>query len=122
MKTSDPLRGRARRIVRGLAELYPDARCALDHDGPLQLLVATILSAQCTDKRVNLVTPALFARYRTARDYAAADPRYAEFAAPSACLPPARRPGWRRRRASTASRHPRCGTRSSPGTRRRCRW
>ena len=80
MKTSDPLRGRARRIVRGLAELYPDARCALDHDGPLQLLVATILSAQCTDKRVNLVTPALFARYRTARDYAAADPRELETA------------------------------------------
>ena len=68
------LRGRARRLARGLALLYPDARCALDHDGPLQLLVATILSAQCTDVLVNKITPALFARYPTAADYATADP------------------------------------------------
>src|SRR5215468_9203367 len=74
MKTPDPLKARARRIVRGLARLYPDARCALDHETPLQLLVATILSAQCTDARVNLVTPALFARYPDARAFAAADP------------------------------------------------
>jgi endonuclease-3 len=64
---------RARRIHRELALLYPDARTDLNFTTPLELLVATILSAQCTDKRVNLVTPVLFARYRTAADYAAAD-------------------------------------------------
>jgi endonuclease III len=64
---------RARRINRVLAELYPDAHCELNFSSPLELLVATILSAQCTDKRVNQVTPVLFARYRTAADYAAAD-------------------------------------------------
>jgi endonuclease-3 len=64
---------RARRINRVLAELYPDAHCELNFNSPLELLVATILSAQCTDKRVNLVTPVLFAKYRTAADYAAAD-------------------------------------------------
>jgi endonuclease-3 len=64
---------RARRINRELAELYPDAHCELDFTTPLELLVATILSAQCTDKRVNMVTPTLFARYPTAADYAAAD-------------------------------------------------
>lgn len=56
-----------------LTEVYPDAHCELDFTNPLQLLVATILSAQCTDKRVNMVTPALFAKYPTAADYAAAD-------------------------------------------------
>lgn len=65
---------RARRINRILAEVYPDACCELDFRSPLELLVATILSAQCTDVRVNLVTPALFARYPTAADYAAANP------------------------------------------------
>jgi endonuclease-3 len=64
---------RARRIHRALAERYPDAHCELDFTTPLQLLVATVLSAQTTDKGVNLVTPGLFARYRTAADYAAAD-------------------------------------------------
>jgi endonuclease III len=64
---------RARRINRELADVYPDARCELDFRTPLQLSVATILSAQTTDKRVNEVTPALFERYRTAADYAAAD-------------------------------------------------
>jgi endonuclease-3 len=64
---------RARRINRALAELYPDAHCELDFSTPLELLVATILSAQCTDKRVNMVTPVLFARYRSAAGYAAAD-------------------------------------------------
>jgi endonuclease III len=64
---------RARRINRVLAETYPDAHCELDFTSPLELLVATILSAQCTDKRVNQVTPVLFARYRTAADYASAD-------------------------------------------------
>ncbi len=64
---------RARRINRELADLYPDAHCELDFTTPLELLVATILSAQTTDKRVNMVTPVLFARYRTAADYAGAD-------------------------------------------------
>ncbi|MFI5840827.1 endonuclease III [Catenuloplanes sp. NPDC051500] len=64
---------RARRIGRLLTETHPDAHCELDHGNPLQLAVATILSAQCTDKRVNEVTPKLFARYRTAADYAGAD-------------------------------------------------
>jgi endonuclease III len=56
-----------------LAETYPDAHCELDFGTPLELLVATILSAQCTDKRVNMVTPTLFAKYPTVEDYAAAD-------------------------------------------------
>ncbi|TDQ55363.1 DNA-(apurinic or apyrimidinic site) lyase /endonuclease III [Actinorugispora endophytica] len=64
---------RSRRVNRELARLYPDAHCELDFTDPLELLVATILSAQCTDKRVNKVTPALFARYRSAADYAGAD-------------------------------------------------
>jgi len=64
---------RARKINRELAEIYPDAHCELDFTSPLELLVATILSAQCTDKRVNMVTPILFAKYQCAADYAAAD-------------------------------------------------
>jgi endonuclease III len=64
---------RARRIERELAVLYPDVHTELDFGTPLELLVATILSAQTTDKRVNLVTPTLFARYPTAADYAGAD-------------------------------------------------
>jgi endonuclease III len=64
---------RARRTNRLLTQLYPDAKCELDFANPLQLLVATILSAQCTDKRVNMVTPTLFARYPTAAHYAGAD-------------------------------------------------
>ena len=64
---------RARRINRELAALYPDVHTELNFSSPLELLVATILSAQTTDKRVNLVTPVLFARYKTAADYAAAD-------------------------------------------------
>jgi endonuclease III len=74
MKPSAAVRRRAQRVLDALAELYPDAHCALDHQTPIQLLVATILSAQCTDARVNLVTPALFARYRTVADFANADP------------------------------------------------
>jgi len=64
---------RARRINRELTLLYPDAHTELNFTTPLELLVATILSAQCTDKRVNMVTPVVFARYLTAADYAAAD-------------------------------------------------
>jgi endonuclease-3 len=78
-KTSPPappatsLVRRARKINRELAALYPDARTELNFSSPLELLVATILSAQTTDKGVNLVTPILFARYPAAADYAAAD-------------------------------------------------
>jgi endonuclease-3 len=64
---------RARKIVRELAVMYPDAHTELNFGSPLELLVATILSAQTTDKRVNLVTPILFARYPAAAGYAAAD-------------------------------------------------
>jgi endonuclease III len=64
---------RARRINRELIELYPEVHTELHFGSPLELLVATILSAQTTDIRVNLVTPTLFARYRTAADYASAD-------------------------------------------------
>jgi len=67
------LKRRARRINRILAETYPDAHIELDFTTPLELVVATILSAQCTDARVNLVTPKLFATYRSAADYAAAE-------------------------------------------------
>ena len=63
---------RAPEVNRRLAQEYPNARCALDYDSPLQLLIATVLSAQCTDERVNSVTPELFARYPEAADYAAA--------------------------------------------------
>ena len=72
----DPLaarRARAAAIVAGLRALYPDAACEMKHASALELLVATILSAQCTDARVNMTTPALFARYRSAADFAAAD-------------------------------------------------
>jgi endonuclease III len=62
---------RATLILRRLKQTYPDAKCELDWNTPLELAVATILSAQCTDKRVNLVTPALFRKYRRARDWAA---------------------------------------------------
>jgi endonuclease-3 len=72
-ESRDVKRARARKIVRALKKAYPDAKCALDFTNPLELLVATILSAQCTDERVNMVTPALFKKYRTAGDYAAVD-------------------------------------------------
>ena len=66
-------RARTEEILERLEEEYPQACCALDHQTPLQLLVATILSAQCTDKRVNMVTPALFERFPDAASYAEAD-------------------------------------------------
>ena len=75
MKESrDAKRARARRIVKHLERAYPDAKIALDFTTPLELLVATILAAQCTDDRVNIVTPALFKKYRNAEDYAGAIP------------------------------------------------
>ena len=66
------LKRQAAKVVKLLARDYPDAQCALDFKSPLQLLIATILSAQCTDKRVNLVVPGLFARYKSAADFARA--------------------------------------------------
>jgi endonuclease III len=72
-ETHTALVRRARRINRVLAETYPDAHCELDFATPLQLLIATILSAQCTDKRVNEVTPRVFGRYPTAEALAGAD-------------------------------------------------
>jgi endonuclease-3 len=63
---------RATEVLRILRHTYPDAHCELDHDGPFQLLIATILSAQCTDVRVNMVTPALFKRYPDAKTMAMA--------------------------------------------------
>jgi endonuclease-3 len=65
-------------ILAALDELYPDAHCELDFRSPFQLLIATILSAQCTDKRVNMVTPTLFARFPDAASMAQADPRQLE--------------------------------------------
>jgi len=65
-------RERAAELVKAWPKVYPNAHCELDFRNPLQLLVATILSAQCTDKRVNMVTPKLFKKYRTAKDYAEA--------------------------------------------------
>jgi endonuclease III len=74
------VRERVAQLVEAFPEIYPGAHCELDFKNPLQLLIATILSAQCTDKRVNLVTPALFARYRKASDYAKAAPAELETA------------------------------------------
>ena len=72
-ETRTALVRRARRMDKILAETYPDAHCELDFTTPLELVVATILSAQCTDRRVNLVTPTVFARYPTAAAYAGAE-------------------------------------------------
>lgn len=71
-------KARALKIVERLREHYPDAECALDYTTPLELLVATILSAQCTDKRVNIVTKELFKKYRSAEDFAKASQREME--------------------------------------------
>ena len=70
LPTQSPLASRTAQIITKLKRVYPDAHCELHHSNPLQLLIATILSAQCTDARVNQVTPALFARCRTAQDFA----------------------------------------------------
>ncbi len=73
-ETPDARRARAGKIVAALERAYPDAKIALEFTTPLELLVATILSAQCTDERVNIVTRSLFGKYRRAADYAKADP------------------------------------------------
>ncbi|MEZ5354075.1 MAG: endonuclease III [Bryobacteraceae bacterium] len=69
-KTAAARKQRLAAILAGLDEMYPNVTCELDHDGAWQLLVATILSAQCTDKRVNMVTPALFRKYPAVEDFA----------------------------------------------------
>ena len=73
-KSAAERNARVGQILQGLDEMYPSATCALLHHNPWELLVATILSAQCTDKRVNEVTPGLFAKYPTPRDFAAVRP------------------------------------------------
>ncbi|HEY3136694.1 MAG TPA: endonuclease III [Blastocatellia bacterium] len=67
--TSNPEKARARKIIARLKKEYPDAKCSLNHSNPLELLIATILSAQCTDERVNIVTADLFRKYRSCKDY-----------------------------------------------------
>jgi endonuclease-3 len=69
-ETSDAKSARLKKIIAALQRAYPDAHCELNHTSPLELLIATILSAQCTDKRVNIVTKELFKKYRAAADYA----------------------------------------------------
>ena len=71
-ESNEQKKARVAKIIAGLRKAYPDAHCELNHSNPLELLIATILSAQCTDKRVNMVTPQLFKKYPTAADYAKA--------------------------------------------------
>ena len=85
------LKERIGKIIAGLKKIYPRAHCELDFSNPLELIVATVLSAQCTDKRVNLVTQTLFKKYRTAKDYA--------FASPSALEKEIRSTGFFRQKA-----------------------
>jgi endonuclease-3 len=73
MATNSPQKERATRAMKALARLYPEPKTALQYDSPVQLLVAVILSAQCTDARVNMVTPVLFARFADAKSLASAE-------------------------------------------------
>jgi endonuclease-3 len=73
MPADSETRKEARAVYRILSKTYPEIRCELDFKNPLELIVATVLSAQCTDKRVNTITPALFKKYKTAKAYAGAD-------------------------------------------------
>jgi endonuclease III len=77
-ETPDELKQRTREIIRRLKRAYPDAKCSLNHTNPFELLVATILSAQCTDERVNIVTADLFRKYRGPEDYLKVSPRELE--------------------------------------------
>ncbi len=77
-ESTDELKSRTRDIIRRLKRAYPDAKCSLNHTNPFELLVATILSAQCTDERVNLVTADLFRKYRKPEDYLKVSPRELE--------------------------------------------
>ncbi len=72
-ESSSAKKNRAFAILKGLKRQYPTAKCSLNYKSPVQLLVSTVLSAQCTDKRVNMTTPALFSRYKTAKAFAEAD-------------------------------------------------
>jgi endonuclease-3 len=74
----EELKSRARAIIRRLKRAYPDAKCSLNHTNPFELLIATILSAQCTDERVNMVTADLFRKYRKPEDYLRVSPRELE--------------------------------------------
>ena len=73
-ESNEVLRARTKKIIAALKKVYPEAHCELNYSNPLELLVATILSAQCNDKQVNIVTETLFRKYRTAADYAKAEP------------------------------------------------
>ena len=73
MPVDSEIRSQARAVYRILTKTYPEIRCELDFKNPLQLILATVLSAQCTDKRVNKVTPALFRKYKNAKALAGAD-------------------------------------------------
>src|SRR5829696_3203863 len=74
-ESTDELKTRTRDIIRRLKRAYPDAKCSLNHSNPFELLIATILSAQCTDERVNKVTADLFRKYRKPEDYLNVSPR-----------------------------------------------
>ena len=77
-ESSDELKTRTRDLIRRLKRAYPDAKCSLNHSNPFELLVATILSAQCTDERVNIVTADLFRKYTKPEDYLNVSPRELE--------------------------------------------
>lgn len=77
-ESMEELKARTRDVIRKLKRAYPDAKCSLNHSNPFELLVATILSAQCTDERVNIVTADLFRKYRKPEDYMKVSPRELE--------------------------------------------
>ncbi len=77
-ESMEELKLRVRDVIRRLKRAYPDAKCSLNHSNPFELLIATILSAQCTDERVNLVTADLFRKYKKPEDYLAVSPRELE--------------------------------------------
>ena len=77
-ESMEELKARVRDVIRRLKRAYPDAKCSLNHSNPFELLVATILSAQCTDERVNIVTADLFRKYKKPEDYLKVSPRELE--------------------------------------------
>ena len=77
-ESTEELKARTRDVIRRLKRAYPDAKCSLNHSNPFELLIATILSAQCTDERVNIVTADLFRKYRKPEDYLRVSPRELE--------------------------------------------
>jgi endonuclease-3 len=77
-ESMEELKARTRDVIRRLKRAYPDAKCSLNHSNPFELLIATILSAQCTDERVNIVTADLFRKYRKPEDYLKVSPRELE--------------------------------------------